>query len=167
MPGLSIGLGAKFVRESIDDGRAAAVAGDAGAMYQTAFEDHTVRWGAALKDVGAGSGAADGGKAVLPSALRLGVSDRLLNENLILSAEAAFPRDTDWSGGLGSEIFLAGFFSLRAGYRFRQDDVTGIEGFTAGFGAVFAAGQDYVVDYAYAGQGELGLSHRLSLSLRF
>jgi hypothetical protein len=57
--------------------------------------------------------------------------------------------------------------ALRAGYRFRRSDVSGADGITAGLGLAYSRGLDYVLDYAFAGQGDLGASHRVSLTLRY
>jgi hypothetical protein len=161
----SAGAAATAFQEKVDDAQGAGFVGTAGALFDLPLEDQTVRWGAAVKNVGGKSGPAE--KSDSPSALHLGVSDRLLNETLILSAEGVLPAEGDWKTSLGGEILVGGYFTLRAGYRFQRDDTTGLGGVTAGLGAVVPAGWDTVIDYAYAGQGDLGISHRVSLSLRF
>jgi hypothetical protein len=161
----SAGAGAKFLREAIGKESGAGAAFDLGAQYRLAAGAQTVTWGAALKNAGGKAGA--GSKADLPTAFHLGVSDRLLRETLLLSAEAALPLDGDWTSGVGAEVLVGGVVSLRGGYRFGLDDVTGFDAVTAGIGIHYTRKQDYVLDYAFAGQGNLGAGHRFSLSFKF
>jgi hypothetical protein len=164
-PRLSAGLAVKWASQKVADQSGSAVAADLGAQYEWPLPGHSVRWGAAARNLGGKIG--PGEKADLPTEYRVGVADRLAKETLVLSAEGVFPTDTDPRLNAGAEVFVAGFFSLRAGYRFLRDDATGVGGLTAGFGLIYPKVQDYVVDYAYSGQGDLGSAHRLSLSVRF
>lgn len=159
------GAGVKFLRQAIGDEAGAGAAFDLGMQYRRALGAQTVTWAAALKEAGAKMG--PGTKADLPTEVHLGVSDRLLKETVLLSAEAAAPFQGDVTAGLGAEVLVGGLVALRGGYRFGLPDVTGFDALTAGLGILYSSKQDYVVDYSFAGQGSLGATHRFSLTLKF
>jgi len=165
LPELYVGGNVKAIQETIQDEKGTTAAADVGGLYQYYLEDQTVYAGLAVKDVGGKIG--PGQKSDLPSSVHASVSDRLFNETIIVSSEAELYNDVAWKGQAGAEFFLPGSVSLRVGYRFRENNVSGIEGLTAGFGFIYSQSQDYVIDYAYAGQGDLGTAHHISLSLRF
>lgn len=159
------GAGAKFLRQTIGDESGAGAALDLGVQYRSPAGGQTFTWAAALKEAGGKMG--PGTKADLPTAVHLGVSDRLLKETVLLSAEAAAPFQGDWTAGLGAEVLVGGMVFLRGGYRIGLADVTGFDAVTAGLGILYSSKQDYVIDYSFAGQGSLGAAHRFSLTLKF
>lgn len=98
------------------------------------------------------------GEAALSKSLRGGIALKL--GNIALSADAVSPNDNDTYFCAGAEFHLGDLVVLRGGYTSGQD--TG-EGYTAGVG--FNTSR-LSVDYAYVPYGDLGDTHRVSLSMR-
>lgn len=105
----------------------------------------------------------------LPMDVRLGQMIRPIPHWLV-SLDIAFPRDNDWYPAFGTEYSipfekdLTGF--LRIGYdgRVSPGDLEGIAGMSVGFGAAI---KNWNVDYGWVPYGELGHTHRFSLSAKF
>jgi long-subunit fatty acid transport protein len=98
----------------------------------------------------------------------LGMPWRLGPEHRVyVEADAFHPSDNTESMSLGAEYSFRGKFALRAGYQnmFLQDAEGGLSA-----GAGFADNSDplvYRIDYAWAGHGRLGDTHRISLGINF
>lgn len=104
----------------------------------------------------------------LPLTLRLGAASHLA-PGWLVSVEAAAPRDADPFGAVGVEKWVGGPYerglALRAGLNTRTlGDVAGLTGFSAGLGFALTAA---TLDYALVPFGDLGWTHRVSVSLRF
>ncbi|HRY29749.1 MAG TPA: PorV/PorQ family protein [Elusimicrobiota bacterium] len=162
---LQAGVNVKMIQQTIADEKGSGFAADAGALWRIPLPEQVVVWGVSVNNVGGKIG--PGEKADLPTAAHVGVCDRLLRETVLLSVEGVLPQDTDFKVNAGAEFLVGGFLALRGGYRFRQDDVSGVDGLSAGFGLRYSQKQDYFFDYSFSGQGDLGASHRVSLTLRF
>ncbi len=93
---------------------------------------------------------------------KIGSSGRML-----LVADAFHPNDNSESVSLGAEYALKDLIAVRAGYQnlFLKDSEVGLT-FGAGVHARYEAVQ-YRVDYAWADQGRLGNSQRLTVGLGF
>jgi hypothetical protein len=88
-------------------------------------------------------------------------------QRLMLEADAFHPNDNTESVSVGSEYTLAEQLSVRAGWQnlFQQDSEVGL---TAGAGMKGRIDDwRYRVDYAWADQGRLGHSHRITLDVDF
>ncbi|HEY5039748.1 MAG TPA: hypothetical protein VIJ93_11800, partial [bacterium] len=68
--------------------------------------------------------------------------------------------------GIGAEYAFQSRYFLRAGYQLsdQNNEIQGLQGFTAGVGIRLG---DLQLDYAYLPYGDLGTSHRISLSYLF
>ena len=105
----------------------------------------------------------------LPLTVVIGQSLKPLR-SLTLTADVIGPKDRDAYASFGAEWrapMTAGITgALRAGYdgRLKSGDVTGVSGATLGGGLGF---ERLGFDYAWSTAGELGATHRLSLSYRF
>ncbi|OGS01657.1 MAG: hypothetical protein A2V88_10840 [Elusimicrobia bacterium RBG_16_66_12] len=105
----------------------------------------------------------------LPLTVVIGQSLRPLR-SLTLTADAIQPRDRSAYASFGAEWrapMTAGITgALRAGYdgRLKSGDVSGVTGVALGGGLGF---ERLGFDYAWSPAGELGVTHRLSLSYRF
>lgn len=96
----------------------------------------------------------------------LGYPVRLNDANrLMLVADAFHPNDNSESVSLGAEYALKDLVAVRAGWQnlFLRDSEVGLT-LGAGMRARFEATQ-YRVDYAWADQGRLGSSHRLTVAV--
>ena len=149
---VSVGITAKFVNESVTNARASAFAIDAGVQYVTGEKDN-FKFGISLRNVGTkmqfrGEGLSKqlpnpgptfpydntyyerSSAFELPSQLNIGMSyDWLLGNvsrlTMVLNFTSnAFSRD---QAGAGLEFALGQMFSLRAGYKYEFDAVTGQE----------------------------------------
>ena len=162
-PNLSVGAGAKYVRQSIDSYSASAIAGDGGILWRLG----RVRLGAAVQNVGQdiklGSDAFP-----LPLAYSGGASVKV-TDPLTLSAEYRKYNDGDAGLHAGGEYAFAQFLGigdilfLRGGYQTGRSVNTG-PGFSAGLGFSL---NSWKIDYAFAPWGDLGNVHRITLGLRF
>lgn len=104
----------------------------------------------------------------LPLTVRGGVAG-YLRPDWLATAELVAPRDAGLYGAVGTEKWFGSPFdrglALRAGYNTRSlGDLNGLTGVSAGLGFAFSA---FMLDYAFVPFGELGWTHRVSLSMRF
>jgi len=102
----------------------------------------------------------------LPGSINLGIALDPLRD-LTVSAEACLPWDNSLFVMAGAEYKLdAGDFDfkIRAGYNARTAQAGELGGLTAGFGAISG---DYALDYAFIPLGNLGYTHRISVSVVF
>jgi hypothetical protein len=171
---MSIGLSARFLRETLDDVSASAISADIGAIYKpfsTSRKNEPwlqgLAFGAALQNFGTEMKFIEV-RERLPVLMRLGISDVFLNGKLRAGFEfyKPFADYPELKAGVETELF--GVLFLRAGYRYRTwqraNELGEISGITAGFGVVI---YNYTVDYAFVPYGDLGNSHRLSLGGKF
>jgi len=94
--------------------------------------------------------------------VRLGERDRLR-----LALDAFHPSDNTESVSAGAELLLRDALALRAGYQnaFMRDSELGLT-----FGAGFTGRLEtyrYQLDYAWADQGRLGATHRMTVGVEF
>ncbi|MCX5786244.1 MAG: PorV/PorQ family protein [Elusimicrobia bacterium] len=167
--GLAAGLGGncygaaalKTFYQKADKNSAFAFGGDAGLLK--IYGDWS--FGASVSNLGAklklGSTAFS-----LPLIIRAGAANRL-NEQFLLSADAvkAGESQTAFCAGAEGEFMIREneAFFVRAGYKSGRSQYTG-PGFTAGIGI---KNNDLRLDYAFSPYGDLGDSHRITLSFRF
>jgi hypothetical protein len=181
----SVGLGAKYVHESLYGGQTInamvtqgmfedvttwgnGVLFDFGMRYNTGFR--TIQIAAAVQNFGADVTFAKESNPV-PLLFRFGIAADLMGPNALLSADegnrlsAAFdifhPNDYSQQAHLGVEYEFASVFALRAGYKLNYD----FEGLTFGGGLKHQlAGVGLSLDYSYGSMGTyLGSVQRISL----
>jgi hypothetical protein len=107
----------------------------------------------------------------MPVLFRVGVSlPRNVGSDgkLLLALDAFHPADNTESVSMGTEYTYRNAFSVRAGYQnlFQQDSEVGLT-LGAGLKGKFDGGKGYAVDYAWANQGRLNDTHRITLALHF
>jgi hypothetical protein len=163
---LTIGLQAKYFRETLDDFAFGNVMFDIGTVYHTGF--HNLRLAFALQHFGPD-------KKLLktdfrtPLLFRLGVAEDFLkadDHRFTVALDLIHPTDnTEWVN-IGVELELLKMFAVRGGYRLLADEGN----LTLGAGVLspelgpVALG----LDYAYASFGSvLGATHRISLTVGF
>ena len=167
--GLDAGLTVKYVASKIE-GSAATGGADFGARWRTVMPGTEAGYAlsAVVRNVG-GRLKFHESSDPLPLTVVIGQALKPLR-SWTLTADVVGPSDRPVYASFGVEWrapMISGLTgALRAGYdgRLTSDDVSGLTGFTLGGGLGF---ERLGFDYAWAAAGELGSSHRLSLSYRF
>lgn len=185
---LSIGVHGKYVSSRLADVTARGSAYDAGALLQMAYGFQA---GAAVQNVGKGL-RYDRESAPLPRMTRggLGWKGRFLwpGSSAAVGVDGVFARDRDPFVAGGAEVALIPSIALRVGYRGSQEDDLKFSwgaGFKIPMGRSRSSNDaggwwrppdhpDYdstptelELDYAFVRLGDLGLTHRVSILLRF
>jgi hypothetical protein len=161
----SVGVGVKHVQSKIVDA-ASTVAGDVGILWRDRVGK---KLSAAFTATNLGGTITYGQEAEnLPSAYRVGVGYRPA-KRWALGLDVVAPTDGDVTEAAGAEWIArktaTSALSLRAGYNSRATgDVDGLIGPSFGMGFGF---QGLSVDYAFLPMGDLGRTHRVSLSYEF
>jgi long-subunit fatty acid transport protein len=88
---------------------------------------------------------------------------------LRLALDAFHPSDNSESVSMGGEYTYRRMASLRAGYQnlFQKDSEVGLTLGAGLRGKIATRGLDYALDYAWADQGRLNDTHRLTVALHF
>jgi hypothetical protein len=166
------GASIKFISQQIDTTQSSLFAADMGVVVTPSFEG--MRVGFALKNVGAQN---DQGYD-LPMEFDAAISYRryeLLTEqdDGAFTAEADFPLHPIEDpvgmqvGGEYNFKWVGSRATLRAGYKFLGNDLSGV-GFTIGAGyGLDLEGAVVFLDYAFAPEDIFGVSNRISLSTKF
>jgi len=99
------------------------------------------------------------GSDPLPLTFKVGAASKL--KALTLALDIAKPQDNEIYYCLGAEWWLRDVLALRVGYKTNQDIGNGI---TAGMGLKMGKTS---IDYAYVPYGDLAITHRISLGIKF
>jgi long-subunit fatty acid transport protein len=191
----SAGLEARFVQETIWHTSASAFVMNMGTVYRVAEEG--LHLGASISNFGTQAKFTGndlditfdqnpdvfGDNGTLPASqltdpfpmpvlFRVGVSlPRKLGTNgqLLMAVDAFHPADNTESVSLGTEYSYRKVFSLRAGYQnlFQKDSQVGLTLGAGLKGKLDGHGRGYAVDYAWANQGQLNDTHRITVALHF
>jgi len=161
--GFSAGMNLKIILSKISN-NASAVCADFGGMYKIMNDD--VSLGAVIQNVGTSMKYSDK-SAPLPLNFKLG-GQYNVDFNWIVSLDLNMPLDGLINAGAGAEynceigdnVNLLG----RLGYTTRTSQVEGVSGINAGFGVVSGG---YQIDYAFVPLGDLGLSHKIGIGMKF
>ena len=159
---LSIGGTVKYIQESIEAEKGTSIAADAGILYQQDW--YSI--GATVQNVGPGLKMVQTQES-LPQTLRVGGAVRLLDRKLTISGGASKPNDNEIAVHAGAEYHVNNLFAIRGGYSAtpgNQLDVNGLVGLTGGVGVSLGR---FNLDYAVAPFGDLGVSQRISVLMRF
>jgi hypothetical protein len=159
----SAGINAKGIQEKLADEKATTVGFDVGGnlIYPKPVLGGTIRLGAVVANLGQGLKFIDQ-RDPLPTTWKVGVAAvQMMNRKLNLSLDYAKPRDEDGIVSGGAEYWIGHFLALRTGYAASHTEGSGIR---AGVGIRV---KKVNFDYAYAGFGDLGMTHRYELSFRF
>jgi len=154
---LSLGTGFKYLSERNEDFSSSAMAFDFGLRYDVAIKG--LQTGISLTNLGT-SIKLDQESFSLPVLVRLGWKYNL--QQLGFAQDFIFSNSDKFSIALGAEYWFAEVMALRFGYR-SGSETGGLSGLRAGLGIYF---KSLGFDYAVAPYGQLGLSHRFSLSFR-
>ncbi|MFV1979849.1 MAG: PorV/PorQ family protein, partial [Rhodothermia bacterium] len=190
----SIGLSAKYIRQSIWHSAASAFAFDIGSLFITPYE--RLRFGASISNFGANmsitgrdvlfsedpdpvnqgnveivTAAFDTQSFPLPLLFRFGLSwDALIlaDHSITFQTDAAHPNDNSEYVNLGAEYDFRDLIALRVGYR-NLFEVDGEQGLTFGGGLNIRLDRSLSAkfDYAYADFGRLSQTHWFTVGLSF
>lgn len=160
-PDLAIGGGLKYITESLGDVSVSGYAVDLGGLYRMP-EVRGLTLGASLLNLGPAV-KFDSTSEKLPTTLRLGSAYawRLPRNDLTFGFDITKSVLDKVRLGLGAETLIDDQFAVRAGFTTRQD---------AGLGLSFGLGwkgRKLGADYAIVPMGELGNTHRISVTLRW
>jgi hypothetical protein len=158
---LAVGSTVRFIQESIESESATGFAADLGLQYTPS----RITFAGAVQNIGTSMKMVQE-SAALPLTVRLGASTKILEEKLLLSAGLSKPNDASAALQMGVEFNMNSLLTLRGGYKLVSgaSDLGGLVGVTGGLGVKF---NRFNVDYAVTPFGDLGLSHRVSLMVRF
>ncbi len=164
-PKLALGANFKIIRERIESASAQAFALDAGAIYELSPK---LKLGASLKNLGTGL-TLNKASGPLPLSLSAGAALQF-SKTLLLTSDVSLPPDDSLSLHLGGEYTYPSAvkgvrLALRAGIKTSAMSYLGAaSAVTLGFGAETGA---VGLDYALSPYGDLGITHRLSLKIKF
>ena len=92
-----------------------------------------------------------------------------INTRHDLAADAFHPNDNSESVSLGTEYSYHNSYAVRAGYQnlFQKDSEVGLTLGAGLKGKLDSHGKAYAIDYAWANQGRLNDTHRITVALHF
>jgi len=166
---LSVGVGLKMIRESLDDHSALAVAVDLGLLHQTNNENLKV--GASLRNFGKQLTyyTDDKYEEKLPLMGVVGFSYSP-QDKFTANLDINKPFDQSFNVSAGLEYVVHSMLALRAGYNTRGQnwklggDYEYLSGLSTGFGLNW---KQYTLDYAITSYGDLGLINQVSFKFDF
>jgi hypothetical protein len=154
---LALGITLKGLQEKIDDNSNTTYAFDIGTLYMMEFCDI----GFSIQNIGQGVKLYDE-RFSLPLTFTLGIR-KPVAENIDLGFDIEQEKNNDTVFKIGGEYKLLDYFSLRTGYKYTKQE-SADSGITAGFGINYNA---FELNYAYVPFGDLGDTHRISLTVRW
>lgn len=160
VPGVSLGVNGKVIRQTLGPISGTTVAGDLGAVAR--FHETTV--GATLQNFGP-SISFDGSAYPLPQQLRFGASREFYDHRVLLAADFNLPRDYYHDIRLGAELRPYEMVALRLGYR-RELGSSGDPQSGLSFGLGLHVKQ-LNVDYAMTPSNEFDNVQRISFGYSF
>lgn len=164
---LRLGATGRLIYSEIDTYNAHAVAFDLGALLQPS-NHFTI--GAAVRNAGVQTKAFYQENDPMPTELALGLCRTLLDDNLLIAADATAPLSGKFNAAIGIEYTLMPMFALRTGLSLNSWETAEEAGGTTldafSFGMGFNRGT-LGADYAWKPAADLGDAHRLSLQYRF
>jgi len=160
-PGFYAGLSAQDNQQFNPSQSYGVFSGGLGLLY---LPDNHLRFGAALVNFGYNQS-----NAWVAAAIEGGVSYRQSlgkPHNLLLALDGTVEPQGVNRLGIGVEYSYQSKYFLRAGYEYsdQNNQIQDLQGLTAGAGLRLG---DFQLDYAYLPYGDLGTSHRISLSYFF
>jgi len=155
---LSLGLNLKYIAEKIYKYNAWAVAVDGGILYK--IPSINLDLGLNIQNIGTNVEFKNR-REELPQNVKFGLCYRFNNKKGLIAIDLNKQLNGLYSFNLGTEYSIVKFLTLRAGLNGRNKTDSGL---VAGFGINYS---EFVLDYAVSPYGELGLTHRISISKRF
>lgn len=157
---LLVGITLKVIHERLEKESVTAYVGDIGGVYKIT---KNVLLGAGVQNIGPEVSFVKE-KISMPIIFKLGCGVKLLDKKLTLGLDIDKPIDYDLKVNFGAEYWLMRIISFRAGYQIKRNDYDGLANISAGLGFKYSL---VAIDYAFVPYGNLGITHRVSLSLKF
>jgi hypothetical protein len=166
---LNIGFNIKYIRESLDENSASAIACDISLLHQTSHKN--LKIGVAFKNIGrqltyfTNSKYKEG----LPTVFDVGFRFHPISK-LFVVFDLLKPLDGDFGGNIGIEYKIHQMFTLRSGYKSNAADWRLGGEYDIFSGMSFGVGfswKKYNLDYAIMSYGDLGLVNQISLRYKF
>jgi len=159
---LSIGAGIKYIQEKLEKKYAETFSFDFGTIYYIPLEYGNLRTGLSIQNIYGKMKFFDEPSSI-PEILRFGIgfepnSNQTYKFDFVTEF-SVFNRENS-NFNLGLQFNIKNLIFLRAGYVFLMEN----SGLRAGIGIKIS---DFIFDYAYSPYGELGDSHRFSITLKF
>jgi hypothetical protein len=151
----AFGLGFKYCMEHNEDFSGTAMAGNLGVQYAVPIKGLNI--GASISNLGT-SMQLDQESFSLPMIMRFGWNYSLGKLNIAQDVTIG----DKFYFLVGVEYWLGKVFALRCGYK-NDTDLNGLAGIRAGLGLNF---KGFGIDYGFAPYGDLGGTHRFTLSFR-
>ncbi len=160
-----LGMNIKYIQSVIDDESAYSISADFG--YMKNIVDDKIIFGAALQNAGTEIQFRKK-REPLPLNIKMGISvDNIINR-LLLTCDVNLPYDNSPSAHIGIQYgYLIKGVSLKLRTGFKTTTITDhdpLSGISAGLGIGI---MNAIVDYAWVPYGNLGNTHRISLSYSF
>ena len=166
----SLGTSFKFIRSTIDSAVGYGLSVDLGYLFritprfsiganiQNGLVSMPIRFYSEKEPVSSNH--------TLPVNGKIGVAYRSMNDKLLLALDVNIPIDRqEASYHFGAEYEITEFAYLRGGYKTKLiQDIDILSGLCAGFGYIWGGVE---VDYAFVPYGDLGITHRISLLMKF
>ena len=165
---IDVGVSVKYLRSHIASTEAQGLAMDAGLKRELSAGSGKVVLGAALRNIGPGL-KYDNQRNDLPLRAAFGAAYRFAAGHALAAELQNGPRGAGSEGGAGGEFKAHEGVFLRLGYTSKSASVAG-SGFDAARGLTLGLGlkkDGFSLDYAAQAAGELGSTHRFTLSSRF
>lgn len=165
----SLGASLKLIRSTIDDAVGYGLCVDFGYLLrlipdlsiglnlQNGLVSMPIRFYRELESISASNS--------LPVNFKAGIAYKYMEGRLLLGLDVNFPIDSVVNYHAGAEYKFTDNLSLRAGYKTDLiQDIDLLSGLCTGVGYKFSS---YELDYAFVPYGNLGVTHRISLLMKF
>jgi hypothetical protein len=165
---VDVGVSVKYLRSHIASTEAQGLAMDAGLKRELPAGAGKVVLGAALRNIGPGLKYEDQ-RNDLPLRAAFGAAYRFAAGHALAVELQNGPRGAGSEGGAGGELKAHEGVFLRLGYTSKSSSIAG-SGFDAARGLTLGLGlkkDGFSLDYAAQAAGQLGSTHRFTLSSRF
>jgi hypothetical protein len=161
----SAGVTGNFIHEGLAEFSQQSYAFDIGTLYDVGA--YGMKIGMVISNIGSQIQFIER-KARIPSIFRVGSSVAIMqraDQHLVGSLEFSHPPDNSERLNVGAEYGFKNFVYLRGGYNINYD----AEGLAGGVGFHFpvSVAGEANLDYAYTDMGDLGGTHRFSLTFEF
>jgi len=164
---ISVGVTGRFIYSQIESYNANGFSADIGGMYCPSalpgFAGAVV-----VRNAGVQTKAFYSENDPMPTEIAAGVSQTLLNNNLLLAADATLPLEGNFDFAVGIEYKPVEMLALRTGWSLSAKDTAD----NAGGGFIDAMGfgmgtsyNQFSLDYAWKPYADLGNTHRISLGM--
>jgi len=161
------GISLKMIQSSIEAESANTYAADAGVLIDLINYDFPFMLGISVQNLGAGIKYMQDSES-LPMSYRAGLSYIYLvdksDDKVNFAFDISKAGSSDMTLHLGAEYLMGKTMALRAGYR-KAGGSESLAGLSGGFGYKDVSGIG--IDYAWVPYGDLGVTHRISITNRF